>query len=175
MKKEKYSQQDYEEDLKLILSVLKKFNTSFIEDTEQFVIDCLLRLYNSRQNFDLSKGKYSTYAYRVITNFYINYLQKKISSFGSVSFDEPFKENMTLADFIGTELFIEELGVVDEIKDILFSKKEIYRKIIKYILLGYTQREIAQKLKITHQYCSYIKKQFQNELRSRLLKKGYEV
>ena len=181
MFKANYTQANYDEDLKLTNFVLlKKFKKSQFEDIEQIIQDCLFDLYQARQLFDSFKSKYSSLACKVIHNRLLKQLNFDSRSMRKtknslLSLDEDLGE-FCLADLIGNEMQVDEIGVVDMIKKVLSkSKNTNYVKSCYLYILGYCDKEVAIKLNISHQVVNRYKQKFREELRNELAKIGYEI
>lgn len=190
---EKYKNGDHqaknilvEHNLRLVAHIIKKYCSTAAEQDDLISIGTI-GLIKAVNTFNDSKGiKLATYASRCIENEVLMYFrsQKKISQ--DVSINEPIDSDsegnpLTLMDIISTEDTISD----DIDKKIMIQKlyryvEEINNEREKTIIImryglyntkSFTQKEIAEKLKISRSYVSRIEKKVLIELKEKFSKK----
>ena len=172
--------------LKLVLSVIKKFNNRGENVDDLFQVGCI-GLIKAINTFNIEKNiKLATYASRCIENEILMYLRRSSKTKNEVSFDEPLNTDgdgneLLLADILGTE------------EDIVFKdlENETDKKIVKeYICklnsrerdimnlrFGFntgeekTQKEVADMLGISQSYISRIEKKIIHKMKKEILAK----
>ena len=172
-----------EHNLRLVVYVAKKYevNTSYFEDLVS--IGCM-GLIKAISTFDIDKNfKLATYASRCIENEILMYLRKTSKQKLEISIDEPLN-----IDYDGNELLlgdilsIPEETVIDEIADdeqrkIMYKAIEELKPREKEIIkLRYglengeemTQKDVADKLKISQSYISRLEKKIIKKLKMKL-------
>ena len=172
-----------EHNLRLVVYVAKKYevNTSYFEDLVS--IGCM-GLIKAISTFDIEKNfKLATYASRCIENEILMYLRKTSKQKLEISIDEPLN-----IDYDGNELLlgdilsIPEETVIDEIADdeqrkIMYKAIEELKPREKEIIkLRYgldngeemTQKDVADKLKISQSYISRLEKKIIKKLKMKL-------
>lgn len=172
-----------EHNLRLVVYVAKKYevNTSYFEDLVS--IGCM-GLIKAISTFDIDKNfKLATYASRCIENEILMHLRKTSKQKLEISIDEPLN-----IDYDGNELLlgdilaIPEETVIDEIAD--DEQKKIMYKAIEelkprekeIIKMRYgldngeemTQKDVADKLKISQSYISRLEKKIIKKLKTKL-------
>ena len=172
-----------EHNLRLVVYVAKKYevNTSYFEDLVS--IGCM-GLIKAISTFDIDKNfKLATYASRCIENEILMHLRKTSKQKLEISIDEPLN-----IDYDGNELLlgdilaIPEETVIDEIAD--DEQKKIMYKAIEelkprekeIIKMRYgldngeemTQKDVADKLKISQSYISRLEKKIIKKLKMKL-------
>lgn len=172
-----------EHNLRLVVYVAKKYevNTSYFEDLVS--IGCM-GLIKAISTFDVDKNfKLATYASRCIENEILMHLRKTSKQKLEISIDEPLN-----IDYDGNELLlgdilaIPEETVIDEIAD--DEQKKIMYKAIEelkprekeIIKMRYgldngeemTQKDVADKLKISQSYISRLEKKIIKKLKTKL-------
>ncbi len=168
-----------EHNLRLVVHVAKKYFSPEIEQDDLISIGTI-GLIKAVTSFDSDKGtRFATYASRCIDNEILMYFRSKKKASNDISISEPIDTDrdgnaLTLIDVIASEENIaEDLDLAMEIEKLnrflsVLSVRE--RRIItmRYGLGGtapLTQREVAQKLKISRSYVSRIEKKALGELR----------
>lgn len=172
-----------EHNLRLVVYVAKKYetNSSYLEDLVS--IGCL-GLIKSITTFDIEKNfKLATYASRCIENEILMYLRKTSKQRLEVSIDEPLN-----VDYDGNELLLADIlsipddNVVedlceDEQKKIMYQAiNELKPREKEIITLRYgldtgeemTQKDVADKLKISQSYISRLEKKIIKKLKNKL-------
>ena len=170
-----------EHNLRLVVFLAKKYdNTSY--DLEDLVSIGTIGLIKGVTTYKLDKNiKLATYASRCIDNEILMYLRKNKRKKIEVSFEDSINldgegNELHLEDVLGTED-----NVVEKEYEDLFDKNILLKEISKlndrdkeiivmrYGLLNskeYTQREVADKLKISQSYISRIEKKVINRLKN---------
>lgn len=171
-----------EHNLRLVAHIIKKYYSSSAEQDDLISIGTI-GLIKAVNTFDESKGiKLATYASKCIENEVLMYFRSQKKSAQDISINEPIDSDsegnpLTLMDIISTEDTIAEnideritvqklYKFVEEIE----SEREKTIIIMRYGLYGTepkTQRQIAQKLKISRSYVSRIEKKVLNDLREK--------
>jgi len=169
-----------EHNLRLVAHIIKKYYSNIKEQDELISIGTV-GLIKAVSTFDYLKGnKFATYASRCIENEILMYFRTKKKSQGDVYIDEPIDidkdgNQLTLLEIIGDETDI--IAQVDtsiqsqQLYGFLennLSKRELEIIKYRYGLYGYyplTQREVAEKLKISRSYVSRIEKRILEKLK----------
>lgn len=170
-----------EHNLRLVVFLAKKYdNTAY--DLEDLVSIGTIGLIKGVTTYKLDKNiKLATYASRCIDNEILMFLRKNKRKKIEVSFEDSINldgegNELHLEDVLGTENNVVEKEYEDLVdKDILLKEinklndrdKEII--VMRYGLMNskeYTQREVADKLKISQSYISRIEKKVIAKLKS---------
>ena len=171
-----------EHNLRLVAHVVKKYYASNA-DTEELISIGTVGLIKAVSTFNNSKStRFATYAAKCIDNEILMYFRSAKKSARDVYLDEPVDtdkdgNSMSLMDIIA-----EDDNMVDRI-DTMMKSRQLYgfvenclddreREIIlyRYGLYGkkpLTQREVADKLKISRSYVSRIEKKALEKLKDR--------
>lgn len=132
-----------EEYYKLVKSALKFYNYSYNEDILQ---ELVFFVYCKVKDYDETKGELSTYVFKVVKNKYLQ-IKKKEDKNKCISLDKKINDDgLTLLELIKEEK--------NDKEEALMIFKLLTPKIkppLRLWLEGYTQKEIAEKLGITHQ------------------------
>lgn len=171
-----------EHNLRLVAHIIKKYYSSFAEQDDLISIGTI-GLIKAVNTFDESKGiKLATYASKCIENEVLMYFRSQKKSAQDISINEPIDSDsegnpLTLMDIISTEDTIAEnideritVQKLYKFVEELESEREKTIIIMRYGLYGTepkTQRQIAQKLKISRSYVSRIEKKVLNDLREK--------
>ena len=173
-----------EKNLRLVVYLAQKFeNTGAnLDDLTSIGTIGLIKAVGS---FDVDKNiKFATYASRCIENEILMFLRKTGKTKLEVSLDEPLSvdrdgNELLLADVLGSD--VDDVYSCVEKKDeneILFtlvenlSKRERYIMKLRYGLCGrpeLTQKEVADKLKISQSYISRIEKKVLGKLKKEMI------
>lgn len=178
-----------EHNLRLVAHIIKKYYSTSAEQDDLISIGTI-GLIKAVNTFDESKGiKLATYASKCIDNEVLMYFRSQKKSAQDISINEPIDSDsegnpLTLMDIICAEDTIAEnidkkitvqklYKFVEEIE----NEREKTIIIMRYGLYGTepkTQRQIAQKLKISRSYVSRIEKKVLNDLKEKFSKKATE-
>ncbi len=174
-----------EHNLRLVVYIAKKFETSGIE-LEDLISIGAIGLIKAVKTYSVDKNiKLATYASRCIENEILMQLRKNTRIKNEISLDEPLS-----ADGEGNELLLADIISVDEEcvsknietsaeKQILMnvlSKLDSREQMIMYLRFGLcgneekTQKEVADMMGISQSYISRIEKKILSKLRKKLEK-----
>ena len=174
-----------EHNLRLVVYIAKKFETSGIE-LEDLISIGAIGLIKAVKTYSLDKNiKLATYASRCIENEILMQLRKNTRIKNEISLDEPLS-----SDGEGNELLLADILPVDEEsvsknietsaeKQILMeviSKLDSREQMIMYLRFGLsgneekTQKEVADMMGISQSYISRIEKKILSKLRKKLEK-----
>ncbi len=168
-----------EHNLRLVVHIAKKYFSPEIEQDDLISIGTI-GLIKAVTSFDCEKGtRFATYASRCIDNEILMYFRARKKTSNDISISEPIDTDrdgnaLTLIDVIASdENIADNLDLamkIDKLRSFMTVLTEREKKIIamRYGLGGYpplTQREVAQKLKISRSYVSRIEKKALGELR----------
>lgn len=174
-----------EHNLRLVVYIAKKFETSGIE-LEDLISIGAIGLIKAVKTYSVDKNiKLATYASRCIENEILMQLRKNTRTKNEISLDEPLS-----ADGEGNELLLADIISVDEDsvsknietsaeKQILMnviSKLDSREQIIMFLRFGLagneekTQKEVADLMGISQSYISRIEKKILSKLRKKLEK-----
>ena len=174
-----------EHNLRLVVYIAKKFETSGIE-LEDLISIGAIGLIKAVKTYSLDKNiKLATYASRCIENEILMQLRKNTRIKNEISLDEPLS-----SDGDGNELLLADIIPVDEVsvsKNIEISaEKQILMEVIsnldereqmimhlRFGLAGHderTQKEVADLMGISQSYISRIEKKILLKLRKKLEK-----
>ena len=162
-----------EHNLRLVVFLAKKYENTGV-DLEDLVSIGTIGLIKGINTFSKEKNiKLATYASRCIDNEILMYLRKnkriksEVSIDASLSFDVDGNE-LHLEDVLGTDSDIVTKGIEEETERNLMINEVMRLRprdrdimILRYGLLGHdelTQKEVAEKLGISHSYISRIEK-----------------
>jgi len=172
-----------EHNLRLVVYIAKKFETSGIE-LEDLISIGSIGLIKAVKTYSLDKNiKLATYASRCIENEILMQLRKNTRLRNEISLDEPLS-----SDGEGNELLLADIISVDEdsvtknmelsaekkfLMDVI-SKLDSREQIIMYLRFGLcgneekTQKEVADMMGISQSYISRIEKKILSKLRKKL-------
>lgn len=170
-----------EHNLRLVVFLAKKYdNTAY--DLEDLVSIGTIGLIKGVSTYRMDKNiKLATYASRCIDNEILMFLRKNKRKKVEVSFEDSINldgegNELHLEDVLGTETNIVEKEYEDAVdKNILLEEINKLNKrdkdiiVMRYGLLNnkeYTQREVAEKLKISQSYISRIEKKVIKKLKN---------
>lgn len=176
-----------EHNLRLVVYIAKKFETSGIE-LEDLISIGAIGLIKAVKTYSVDKNiKLATYASRCIENEILMQLRKNTRIKNEVSLDEPLS-----SDGEGNELLLADIISIDEgcvsknietsaEKQILMnviSKLDSREQTIMFLRFGLagneekTQKEVADMMGISQSYISRIEKKILSKLRKKLEKVG---
>ena len=180
-----YSDKLYQEDMKLCNALIKRYFSKYeneLDDLRQIGLIAQLR---GRENFANSqKAKLSTYLWSCAYISILDYLRKINKNSISVSLNDylPTSDNkITLEDVIEDTYNFDDIDdtivIVDTIKKYFKEYKDKRSnafKISKYTILGYSSKEIMEKLGVSVSYVNRIKQEFLAKLKIMLNKELHE-
>ena len=168
--------------LRLVLSVIKRFSNSNENVDDLFQIGCI-GLIKAIRTFDEKKGRLATYACRCIENELLMFLRGKKKSSREVSLFEPIGQDkegneIHLVDVIEQNQpdIVESMELSGNIRrlfvlmDANLTQRERQILIMRYGLYGnreVTQSEIGTRLGISRSYVSRIEKKALGKLREK--------
>lgn len=170
-----------EHNLRLVVHIAKKYFSSEADQDDLISIGTV-GLIKAVSSFNSSKGtRFATYAARCIENEILMYFRGKKKTANDVSFSEPIDTDrdgnaLTLIDVIACDDNIADnidLSIkIDRLRGFMTDLPKRERAILdmRYGLRGHeplTQREVAQRLKISRSYVSRIEKKALCELRGK--------
>jgi RNA polymerase sporulation-specific sigma factor len=170
-----------EHNLRLVVHIAKKYFSPEVEQDDLISIGTI-GLIKAVSSFDCDKGtRFATYAARCIDNEILMYFRNKKKTANDISISEPIDSDrdgntLTLIDVISCEDNIADnidLAMkIDKLRGFMSALSDRERVIInlRYGLSGrepLTQREVAQRLKISRSYVSRIEKKALGELRDK--------
>ncbi len=169
-----------EHNLRLVAHIIKKYYSN-INDQDDLVSIGTIGLIKAVNTFDSSKGiRLSSYAARCIENEVLMFFRNGKKSAQDVSMNEPIdtdKEGnaLTLMDVMSTEdSIVDDLDVKinsEKLRQYMIKALSPRERIIIELRYGLsdrqplTQREVAEKLKISRSYVSRIEKKALEKLR----------
>lgn len=140
-----------------------------------------LGLVKAANTFDISKNfKFSTYAYKVISNTILLQLRQENKHKNVFSYDAPitFQGNKTFAEFLVTNKNFEDeivkADLIDKLNKFIDSLEPVSNKVLKLHLLSYSQVEIAEIVGISQPTVSRILKSVIYKLRIKFEVEGDE-
>ena len=170
-----------EHNLRLVVFLAKKYDNT-IYDLEDLVSIGTIGLIKGIKTYKLDKNiKLATYASRCIDNEILMFLRKNKKRISEVSFEDSVNldsegNELHIEDIFGTEENLVEKSIEckddkallqEEVKKLDDRDKEIIE--LRYGLSGkkeLTQKELAEKLKISQSYISRIEKKVIKKLKS---------
>ena len=174
-----------EGNLRLVLSVIKRFSGSAENVDDLFQIGCI-GLIKSINTFNPEKNiKLATYASRCIENEILMYLRRNNKTKMEVSIDEPLNvdwdgNELLLSDILGTDEDVIYRGIENEGERKLLmnavSKLSKREKTIVRLRFGLgtvdgqemTQKEVANLLGISQSYISRLEKKIMRQLKKEI-------
>ncbi len=113
------------------------------EVAEDLVQESLIKIFNKLSQFDAEKGKFRSWAKKIVINTCLEFLRKK----SIIQYVEDFRE-IHLTNSV-REVALENLELEDLTK-VIQSLPTGYRAVFNmYIIDGYSHKEIAQKFSIS--------------------------
>lgn len=176
-----------EHNLRLIAHIVKKYSSS-VSDSEDLISIGTIGLIKAVSTFNYLKGtRFATYASKCIENEILMYFRSLKKTGGEIYFEDPIDTDkdgntLTLMDIIA-----KDDNIIDKI-DLSIKTKQLYdfvnnsldNREREIIILRYglfskrplTQREVAQRFKISRSYVSRIEKKALLKLREKFEKNG---
>ena len=173
--------------LRLVLSVIKRFSGSSENPDDLFQIGCI-GLIKAINTFNPVKNiKLATYASRCIENEILMYLRRNSKTRMEVSIDEPLNvdwdgNELLLSDVLGTEDDVISRKMEDEVEITLLGKAinklSPREQMIIKLRFGLnnadgkekTQKEVADLLGISQSYISRLEKRIMKRLKKEIIK-----
>ena len=173
--------------LRLVLSVIKRFHSSNENPDDLFQIGCI-GLIKAINTFKVDKKiKLATYASRCIENEILMYLRRNSKTKTEVSIDEPLNvdwdgNELLLSDILGTDDDVISRRLEDEVEIALLGKaiSKLTKREQMIIRLRFgignregsekTQKEVADLLGISQSYISRLEKRIMKRLRKEIVK-----
>lgn len=169
-----------EHNLRLVAHISKKYYSS-TNDQDDLISIGTIGLIKAVNTFSYEKGtKFATYAARCIENEVLMHFRTVKKSACEVYISEPIESDGEGNSLSLMDMFADESSMIDSI-DLKIKTEKLYKFIdlrlddreqqiirLRYGLAGIkplTQREIAQKLRISRSYVSRIEKKAQEKLR----------
>ena len=171
--------------LRLVLSVIRRFSASSENSDDLFQIGCI-GLIKAINTFNPLKNiKLATYASRCIENEILMFLRRNNKVKYEVSIDEPLNvdwdgNELLLSDILGTDEDVISKGLEDEVDRRLLRQalgllSERERSIIE-LRFGidrkdgkeFTQKEVADQMNISHSYISRLEKKIMKRLKKEI-------
>lgn len=179
----KYDEKMVDCSVKMVYAIARRIQregNSSQELFEEYVSIGLIGATKALQSFDVSKGKFSTYAYRCIKNeIFQNYRKRRLNI---ISLDEKIDEDdkLTIGDTCSildnTErriICLDIINLLDNSKEKIFTKKELeVYNIIRYNP-DLKQREIADLTGNSRSYVSRVITKVREKMYKLLRKHGY--
>ncbi|MGN0570144.1 MAG: RNA polymerase sporulation sigma factor SigK [Candidatus Fimenecus sp.] len=167
--------------MRLVAHIVKKYYANY-SDQEDIISIGTIGLIKGINTFDYSKGtKLATYASKCIENEILMHFRSKKKSSLEISMNEPIDIDSEGNPLTFTDIIFSNETVFDDV-DLKLKTEQLYSYLEKIkeprhreiLIMRYglydtepmTQREIAQKLKISRSYVSRIEKKAIEELRS---------
>lgn len=174
-----------EHNLRLVAHIIKKYYSN-ARDQDDLISIGTIGLIKAVTTFDVDKGtRLATYAARCIENEVLMWFRNQKKTAQDVSISDPIDTDkdgnqLTLMDVVScddtviddVDLKIKTEALYKYIKTVLSGRERLIIQ-MRYGIDGYTpktQREVAQKLKISRSYVSRIEKKALGELREMFTK-----
>lgn len=174
-----------EHNLRLVAHIIKKYYSN-ARDQDDLISIGTIGLIKAVTTFDVDKGtRLATYAARCIENEVLMWFRNQKKTAQDVSISDPIDTDkdgnqLTLMDVVScddtviddVDLKIKSEALHKYIKTVLSGRERLIIQ-MRYGIDGYTpktQREVAQKLKISRSYVSRIEKKALGELREMFTK-----
>ena len=174
-----------EHNLRLVVYIARRFENTGVH-LEDLISLGTIGLIKGISTYRREKNiKLATYASRCIENEILMHVRKIACQKAEISLDEPINmdydgNELLLSDILGTDENI-VTGRMDDAVDLLILRKALQdlppreKEIIcmRYGLDGYrelTQKEVAQKLKISQSYISRLEKRIMQRLKQEMLR-----
>lgn len=182
-----YSSEDYNDDLKIVNAVIKNHFSNYKNELEDLRQIGLMGICRSRNYYNRVISKSITYLWNGCYMEILNYLKHKFNNshkHTSVSLNDylPASDNkITLEDVIEDTYNFDNIDdsivIIDTIKKYFKEYKDKSSnafKISKYTILGYSSKEIMEKLGVSVSYVNRIKQEFLAKLKIMLNKELHE-
>lgn len=173
-----------EHNLRLVVYIAKRYETNpiFMEDLISIGSIGLIKAVNT---FKMDKNiKLVTYASRCIENEILMYLRKKSKMKREVSLDEPLNidydgNELLLSDILGSddESVMKKLEKNENKKQLMQAINTLNKREKEILMMRYglnqnecTQKDVADKLKISQSYISRLEKKILHQLKELLVK-----
>lgn len=174
-----YSIETYEADLKLCNAMIKRCFSKYKNEVEDLRQVGLMAQVRGREKYELSeKAKLSTYLWTCTYISMLDYLRHnclKNETHSNLSLNTllPTRDgNVTLEDIIEDTFSFDDIDdsivIIDTIKKYFKeyeNKSSNAYRIAKYTILGYSSREIMEKLGISVSYINRVKQEFLAKLK----------
>ena len=171
-----------EHNLRLVAHIVKKYYT-VTNDSEDLISIGTIGLIKAVTSFDYRKGtRFATYASRCIENEILMNFRSQKKSAGDIYFEEPVDTDKEGNQLTLIDIIAQDDGIIDKI-DLNIKSMQLYKflgeclsprelEVIvnRYGLYGrkpLTQREVADKLKISRSYVSRIEKKSLDALKKK--------
>lgn len=171
-----------EHNLRLVAHIIKKYYAS-ANDQDDLISIGSIGLVKAVNTFNYEKGtRFATYASRCIENEILMYFRNLKKTAGDVYINDPIDTDKDGNALTLMDIFAEDDSIIDDL-DLKFKTQQLHEYIRntlsereqRIILLRYgiggqkplTQREVADKLKISRSYVSRIEKKALEKLRKK--------
>lgn len=171
-----------EHNLRLVAHIIKKYYSNSTEQEDLISIGTI-GLIKAVSTFDYKKGcRFATYGARCVENEILMHFRSLKKSAGDIHFDEPVDTDKDGNQLCLIDIIADNENVADKI-ELIIKSEQLYKFINEYlddrekdiIKLRYglyngsplTQREVADRLKISRSYVSRIEKKALQTLRSK--------
>ena len=182
-----YSYKDYENDLKIVNAVIKKYFYKYKNEFEDLRQIGLVGIVRSKLYYNCLVSKPITYLWNGCYMEILNYLKHNSNvshQHLSVSLNDYLStkdEKTTLEDVIEDTYSFDDIDdnivIIDTIKQYFKeyqNKKSNAFKISKYTILGYSSKEIMEKLGVSVSYINRVKQEFLAKLKIMLKKELHD-
>ena len=182
-----YSHDDYENDFKIVNAVIKKCFYKYKNELEDLRQIGFVGIVRSRLYYNRFVSKPITYFWNGCYMEILNYLKRnnfKSERLNVVSLNDSISsedEKWTLEDVIQDTYNFDDIDdnmvILDTIKKYFKSipdKKSNSYKISKYTILGYSSKEIMDKLGVSVSYINRVKQEFLAKLKIMLKKELHD-
>lgn len=183
-----YSVENYKEDLKLCNAMIKRYFFKYQKEFEDLRQIGLIAQFRGRECYrNAQKTKLSTYLWSCTYLAMFDYLRRnnfKSEKLNVVSLNDSISledEKRTLEDVIQDTYNFDDVDdnmvILDTIKKYFKSipdKKSNSYKISKYTVLGYSSKEIMDKLGVSVSYINRVKQEFLAKLKIMLKKELHD-
>lgn len=171
-----------EHNLRLVAHIIKKYYSA-ANDQEDLISIGTIGLIKAVSTFDYKKGcRFATYGSRCVENEILMHFRSLKKTASDMHFDEPVDSDKDGNQLCLIDIIADGESVADKI-ELIIKSEQLYKYINEFlderekeiIILRYgltngaplTQREVAQKLKISRSYVSRIEKKALETLRSK--------
>lgn len=172
-----------EHNLRLVAHIIKKYYSKS-RDQEELISIGTIGLIKAVSTFNCEKGsRFATYASRCVENEILMYFRQQKKTAGDIYIDTPIDTDKDGNQLTLMDILADERSVTEEV-ELLINSKKLYSIIkesldsreleivsMRYGLFGYspqTQKEVADKLKISRSYVSRIEKKALGKLKKKM-------